>query len=195
MKSLCVDIDNVIAQTDEVMRQVIADYTAGRVRLSYDDVTSFNYYECKDGSGNGISKDEWVHIHALFSEPRYLWLIQPAPGAIEGLHALSKHFILHFATSRMEKARRVTVEWLENHGFPSHNLHFLKHREKHASLRTFNAAVEDDYDQAKAFVTGSSTPCFLMRHPWNQTKPEFSGIQWIDSWATLTAHLLESFQD
>jgi hypothetical protein len=29
---LCVDIDNVIAQTDRVMREIIREYTGGRVK-------------------------------------------------------------------------------------------------------------------------------------------------------------------
>jgi len=190
MKNLCIDIDNVIARTDEVMRRVIAEYTGGRIQLAYEDVREFNYFECKDSTGNSISKEEWKHIHELFSEPRYLWLIQPFPGAVEGLRQLAKRYTLHFATSRMPKARRVTVEWLENHGLPSHDLHFLKHREKHASLRPFSAAVEDDYDQAKAFATDGGTPCFLVRHPWNQTKHATEGIQWVDTWPELTERLL-----
>lgn len=190
MKSLCIDIDNVIAQTDEVMRRVIAEYSAERVQLTYEDIEHFNYFECKDSKGNVVSKEEWKHIHEIFSEPRYLWLIQPFPGAIEGLRQLAQRYELHFATSRIPKARRVTVEWLESHDFPAHDLHFLKHREKHASFRPFTAAIEDDYDQAKAFAD-SGSPCFLIRHPWNQEKPAVDRIQWVDTWTELTERLLE----
>ena len=80
MKNLCIDIDNVIARTDKVMRRVISEHTGGRIQLAYEDVKNFNYYECKDSTGNGINNEEWKHIHELFSEPRYLWLIQPFPG-------------------------------------------------------------------------------------------------------------------
>ncbi len=190
MKNLCIDIDNVVARTDEVMRSVIAEYTSGRVKLTYEEINEFNYFECRDRNGNCITKEEWKHIHDLFSEPRYLWLIQPFPGAVEGLHQLAKRYSLHFATSRMPKARRVTVEWLENHGFPTHDLHFLKHREKHASLRPFSAAIEDDYEQANSFVSNGDTPCFLLRHPWNQGKPIRKGIQWVNDWNDLTERLL-----
>lgn len=190
MQHFCIDIDNVIARTDDVMRQVIAEYTGNRVRLAYEHVQEFNYYDCKDEAGNSISKEEWRHVHELFSEPRYLWLIQPVPGAVEGLRRLAKRGTLHFATSRLPKSRRVTVEWLENHGFPPHDLHFLKHGEKHASLRPVSAAVEDDYDQAKAFATMGETPCFLLRHPWNCNKPAVDGVQWVDAWPELTERLM-----
>ena len=42
-EGLCVDIDNVVAATDEVMRCVIREYTRGRVDLSYEDVVEFDY--------------------------------------------------------------------------------------------------------------------------------------------------------
>lgn len=191
MKHFCIDIDNVVAQTDEVLRAVIADFTNNRVRLAYDDVLNFDYCKCKDETGNSITRDEWRAIHDLFSEPRYLWLIRPTRGAIEGLCEVSRHAVVHFATSRLAKARRVTIEWLENHGFPSHDLHFLKQGEKHASLRQFSAAVEDDYDQAKAFATLSGTPCFLLSHPWNRDRPHVNGVTWTNTWQELTARLIE----
>jgi hypothetical protein len=75
MPAICVDIDNVIAQTDKVMRQVIRDYPGDHVQLDYADITEFDYYKCKDRNGYSISKEQWGEIHALFSEPRYLWLI------------------------------------------------------------------------------------------------------------------------
>jgi len=190
VKNFCIDIDNVIAQTDRVMRRVIADYTGNRVQLVYEDVQEYNYYDCKDKAGNGISDIEWQKVHELFSEPRYLWLIEPTSGAVEGLHRLAEHGTLHLATSRMRKARTVTVEWLDNHGFPPHELHFIKHGEKHACLHSFSAAVEDDYKQAKAFASSAKTPCFLLRHPWNRTKPVVKGLHWVDTWPELTDRLL-----
>ena len=57
-----IDIDNTIAKTDAVMRQVIAAVTGGWVQLEYDDIVTFNYYECRDLKGNGITKDEWTQF-------------------------------------------------------------------------------------------------------------------------------------
>jgi uncharacterized HAD superfamily protein len=188
-RRICFDIDNVIAQTDEVMRKVISDYTGGRVQLAYADVKEFNYYECEDKNGNRITKEEWKQVHGLFSEPRYLWQIQPMPGAIEGLHLLAKSATLHLATSRLRKARRATVEWLEEHGFPDHDLHFVKHSEKHASLGSFVAAVEDHYEEGVHFARRNIT-CFLLRHPWNESKPQIHGIQWVATWPALTERLI-----
>ena len=181
----CVDIDNVLGDTDEVMRRVIAEFTDGRVQLSYQHVKEFNYADCVDDNGCRISKEEWNAIHDLFSEPRFLWQIQPTAGAVKGLHELSRYGAVHIATTRLPKARRTTVEWLENHGFPPHDLHFLKHGQKHSSLRVFTAAVEDDYDQAASFASIADTRSFLIRHPWNAEKPAINRVRWVKDWDEL----------
>ena len=77
MPAVCIDIDNVLARTDEVMREVIYEYTHGRVKFDYRHIVEFEYWKCKDQSGNSITKKQWTKIHELFSEPRYLWKVLP----------------------------------------------------------------------------------------------------------------------
>jgi uncharacterized HAD superfamily protein len=189
LKHFCLDIDNVLACTDEVMRRVIFDYSDGRVCLDYESVKNFNYWECTDKNGNSISREEWKAVHDLFSEPRYLWQISPNLKALKGLEDVSKLARLHVATTRLPKARRITVEWLQYYGFPAHDLHFLAHGEKHSSLRVFDAAVEDDYEQAKSFAF-SGTPCLLVSHPWNLGRPHVTSVTWAKDWGDVTDRLL-----
>jgi uncharacterized HAD superfamily protein len=110
-------------------------------------------------------------------------------GAIEGLRKLAELGIIHLATSRLRKARRATVEWLEKHEFPKHDLHFVKHGEKHAALKRFRVAVEDDYDQAVAFATIGETPCFRSSSLESEQDP-IEGVQWVDDWRELTSRLI-----
>jgi uncharacterized HAD superfamily protein len=187
----CIDIDNTIAQTDKVMRRVIAEVTGGRVQLEYDDIVTFNYYECRDSKGNRITKDEWRTVHDRFSEPEILLSVEPFRGALDSIRALAERGVIHVATSRLAKARKTTIEWLEIHGLLSHDIHFLRHGEKHAALRQFTAAVEDDYDQAAAFAYIGQTPCFLIRHPWNRNRYPLSNVRWVSDWAELTNSLLK----
>src|SRR4051812_9332048 len=112
-KHFCIDIDNVIARTDEVMRQIISDVTGGKVRFAYEDIATFNYHECRDRTGNTITRDEWRKVHDQFSEPEVITNLEPLPGAIEGLRELAKRAVVHLATSRLPKARRPTIDWLE----------------------------------------------------------------------------------
>lgn len=182
---LCIDIDNVVARSDEVMRQVIYEVTKGRVDLAYEDVKCFNYWECKDRRGNSITKDEWKAVHDLFSEPRFLRAIRPVDGIQDHLQQLAERFSLHFATSRLAKARKHTVEWLEQHAFPTHDLHFLKHREKHVSLGRFAVAVEDDLDQAEAFADAEVVVSYVLAHPWNSTTVERGNLHRVKDWVDL----------
>jgi uncharacterized HAD superfamily protein len=186
----CIDIDNTIAQTDQVIRRVIADFTNGRVQLDYEGIVTFNYHECRDPQGNRITKDEWKQVHDLFSEPNYLMTVQPMPGAIDALRRLAERGIIHLATSRLSKARKTTVQWLEHQGLSNYDLHFVRHGEKHAVLKQFAAAVEDDYDQAAAFVYVGETPCFLIRHPWNRSRYPIEGVQWVENWDELCESIL-----
>jgi len=185
----CIDIDNCIAQTDDVMRRVISQFTDGRVHLEYEDIVTFNYYECADKQGNQITKDEWKQIHDRFSDPEMLMSIEPMPGAIDAIRHIAEHGTIHFATSRLRKARRTTVEWLDRYGFSDHNLHFLTHGKKHAALKHFTAAVEDHYEQAVAFATIGETPCFLFRHPWNRDRVAVEGVQWAEDWSEMAQHI------
>ncbi len=34
------------------------------------------------------------------------------------------------------------------------------------------------------------TPCYLLRHPWNQNKSVVEGVEWVDTWSELTKRLL-----
>jgi uncharacterized HAD superfamily protein len=190
MNHFCIDIDNTVAQSDAVMRRVIADFTEGRVELDYEGIVTFNYYECRDLRGNQITREEWNQVHELYSDPKYLMSIAPMSGAVEGLRRLAERGIVHLATSRLPKARKTTLEWLEHHSFPPHDLHFLRPGEKHAVLKGFAAAVEDDYDQAAAFAYVSETPCFLIRHPWNRSRYQIPRVQWVEGWPDLTERLL-----
>jgi uncharacterized HAD superfamily protein len=193
--NFCIDIDNVIGQTDLIMRKVIRNHTQGRVVLAYEDILEFNYHECKDSSGNSISAAEWHLVHELFSEPEHLRSVAAMPGAVKALHEIAELGQIHIATTRLPKARRSTVEWLESLKLPPHSLHFLNHGQKHSALRHFDFAIEDDYVQALAFAGISGTQGLLMRHPWNATKPLASNLSWVHDWSGIVDFIKAQAQD
>jgi uncharacterized HAD superfamily protein len=190
MNHFCIDIDNVVARTDEVMRRLVSEFSHGRVRLAYKDIVKFNYHECCGRTGNQITKDDWNRVHDIFSISTNILSVMPMKGAVECLRLLAEKGRVHLATSRLSKARKATIEWLEHYQFPKHDLHFLHHGEKHSSLRVFTAAVEDDYDQAKSFAQ-AGTPCFIMRHPWNEKQKKTKDLRWVENWSELAEQLLK----
>jgi uncharacterized HAD superfamily protein len=185
----CVDIDNVIGRTDEVIREIIRRHTGGRVNFQYDDIKQFNYHECLDARGNGITREEWADVHQAFSRPENLLSVLPVEGAITGTASLFQAGRVHLVTSRLGAAQAPTLRWLVSHGFSYHQLHFVQHRLKHRDFAHVRVAIEDDYDQAAEFVR-HGTPCVLMRHPWNAARPAMQGITWVDSWRDAVALML-----
>ena len=179
---MCVDIDNVVAETDEVMRRVVSDVTNGRVSLAYEDVKRFNYWECSDRSGEALSKAEWGLVHKRFSEPERIMEIEPIEGARDALFVLCDKFKLHFATSRLPSARAATLDWLRKNEFPEHDIHFLKHGEKHASLGVFDVSVEDDLEQALAFNAAGFGMNFVLAHPWDESCVNSARLQRVSHW-------------
>jgi uncharacterized HAD superfamily protein len=190
-RHLCIDIDNVLAETDIVMRRVIRAFTKGDVDLEYTDVREFDYDKCRDCDGHSITREQWHNVHDRFSKPSTLLSIQPVPGVQRHLARLSSKFELHLATSRLRSARAATIKWLDVHGFPEHDLHFLKHGQKHAVLGRFAAAIEDHYEQAAA-LAACGTPAFLLEHPWNKGKPKAENVAWVKSWPQLIRILLKA---
>ena len=184
MKKLCIDIDNVLAQSDSVMRQLIKEHSAAGVQLDYCDIVDFAYWKCRDKNGNSITKDEWVKIHEEFSKEGNIMSIEPIPGACEYLKRLSDEgYELHLATSRLDTARIPTIKWLKLHSFPNHWLHFVKSMEKHVVLQGFDAIIEDEREQAAKFAE-LGTQAFLLAHPWNEI-PHGSQIIRVENWREL----------
>ena len=190
--TLCVDIDNVVAATDSAIRQFIRERTEGKVDLEYGEIREFDYCACPARTGACLTKAEWHDVHNAFSEPANILKLRPFPGVQDQLRKLMERFRLHFATARLPKARQATIEWLEREGFPDHSLHFLRRGEKHLFLTNFSAMVEDDYDQARSFAE-AGTPSFLLRHPWNESKPVVANLRWAGDWTELAEKLLATF--
>ena len=106
--SICIDIDNVIAKTDEVMRSVIRAHSRRGVDLQYEDVVCFDYWLCRDSQGRRIDRNEWDLIHREFTF-NYLSRISPVDGVQEYLQRLAKWFDVHLTTSRLPGVLSITI--------------------------------------------------------------------------------------
>lgn len=185
--SVCIDIDNVIANTDEVLRSVIRKHSQQGVNLQYQDVVCFDYAFCRDDQGLKIDKEEWCLIHDEFTS-NHLACIKPVEGIQDHLRKLAEIFEIHLATTRLEHGREETRRWLLSHSIPHYRLHFATHGEKHLLKEKFVAAIEDDREQALAFYV-SGVQAFLVAHPWNAIGPH-SPIKRMNNWEELAGALL-----
>jgi 5'(3')-deoxyribonucleotidase len=190
---VCVDIDNVIAMTDNVMRKVIQEITHGRVNLTYEQVIDFKYQRCIDSSGQKISDQEWMLIHDRFSDADHLSSVQIREGAIESLQRIAERYSIHIVTSRLPKARVATVQWLEKYFIGmAYGLHFVSHGEKHIVIGDLCASVEDDFKQAADFAT-REVKSFLIDHPWNRSGAMAKNLIRCRGWTDVAHHLLETY--
>ena len=184
---ICVDIDNVIAKTDEVMRKVIRAHSRLQVGLAYEDVVCFEYWKCRDKDGRRFDNREWKKIHEEFT-CNHLSKILPFDNVTPNLRTISGKFDVHLATSRLDDGRKATVGWLTQHNIPYKRLHFVKEGTKHLIDEQFVAAVEDDREQGYAFHS-KGVCVFLLAHPWNTVGPH-SPLKRVANWEQLTHELL-----
>ena len=91
MPSICIDLDNVIAKTDEVMREIIHQISAEDVDLKYEDVVCFEYWKCRDRRGRRISRAEWNNVHQEFTR-NHLMRIQPFKNINKHLELIVQRF-------------------------------------------------------------------------------------------------------
>lgn len=190
-QKLYIDIDNVVAQTDEVMRKVIHAHTDGAVDLQYSDIKHFDYHRCKDSNNNSIDKLTWDLVHEEFSEEPVIRSIRPVSGVQRHLARLSEYFDIHLVTSRLTKARAATVAWLDDNNFDfDHGLHFVRHGEKHTIFGDVAAAIEDDIDQAIDFANRGVTS-IVLAHPWNARPAKHANLSRVGDWQELTPRLLD----
>ena len=186
-RAICVDIDNTIADTDPVLRQLIRRVSRDRVRLAYEDVVCYEYWRCRDAQGHRLTSREWHRVVDEFHKER-LEEIPPFPGVAGHLAKLREVFKVHLATSRDPASAASTRAWLERYRIPHDRLHFARHGEKHRLPQDFDFAVEDDREQAYAFVA-SGVPALVLGRPWNHVGPS-SPVERLPDWPTIVARLL-----
>jgi len=164
------------------MRDVIRLHSG--VDLRYEEVTEFDYWQCKDSAGRCLPKGEWSAVHLEFTV-NHLHRIEPVENIQSHLVQLRSYFDVHLATSRLPQGHDLTRAWLERHGIPFDidKLHFVGHREKHKIPHSFAIAVEDDREQALLFLEQGVQP-FLLAHPWNVVASEL-GIRRVSNWLEL----------
>lgn len=149
-EALCIDIDNVVAATDAVMREVIREHSRQKVDLKYEDVVCFEYWLCRDAKGRRLDRGEWDIVHRVFTR-EHLPRIRPVTGARTGLERLASKYEIHLVTSRLAEGKAETAKWLIDHEIPHNELHFSRHGEKHLISKKFAAAIDDDREQGYAF--------------------------------------------
>jgi 5'(3')-deoxyribonucleotidase len=192
---LCVDIDNVLGQTDKVMREIIRVATVSKenptgISYDYQDVIHFDYSLNKNAAGLSVSKEIWDAVHQIFQDPKsgYVDLIEPMDGAFDALQILAKQWDIWIVTGRHGGGLSKAKSWIER-WFPgfSGNVHSSAGICKH-QVADFAAAVDDHFETAVEFANvGVRT--FVYSHPWNREAESCPRLTIVHNWAQLVQHL------
>lgn len=185
-RAICIDIDNTIADTDPVLRHLIREVSHDRVRLAHEDVVCYEYWRCRDARGHRLTSREWRTVVEEFHRDR-LDEILPFRGIAGHLAQLRELYEIHLATTRDPTGAASTEAWLRRHGIPHDRLHFARHGEKHRIRKGFEYAIEDDREQAYAFVA-SGVPAIVLGRPWNHVGPS-SPVARLPDWSAIVERL------
>lgn len=184
MRPLYLDIDDCVADSGGVLRDIIRVVTKDRVQLKYEHILDYDYTNNKDAEGNSIDRRAWDEAHDIFSTPEVLSKIEPFPDAVPAIKELQQVFDVHFITTRLHKSRIPTIQWLDRLGTGPYSVHFVEKRRKHLSASdSVVAAVEDDIVQSELYWR-KGIRCFMPARPWNA-----GGLNRFDGWADLTIAL------
>lgn len=188
-----IDIDNVLADTDDLIRSLIFDTTNGRVEFQYEDIRQFAYTECADRNGNSPTRDEWLAAHSAFARPENIRKLLPKQGAVDAVSSISSVVGVAYVTARNPSARKATADWLSLHGFPGGQLLFVSPGQKPSVARDALGAVDDNLGEVEAYAASGLELPVIFDHPWNRDEGERldSRIRRVRYWEELHQLILE----
>ena len=175
---LGVDIDNVLAQSDACLREMIRRQF--RIRLNEKDMTKYDY------SAYGITEAQLAEVFQAFNT-ELCRTLKVIPGAKAALTLLAPRFEIILVTSRNPASKEGTEYWLRRKGLPYNQLHF--NDEKHALGIPYQAFVEDRHEHAHR-IAEAGARVFLMTRPWNAQPLAHPNVQRVKTWREILRHLL-----
>jgi len=153
-----VDIDNVIADTEKELRNVLLD-TWG-IALDREDISDYALQNMP-----GIQGDVLDGLIKMFAEGDIFLRLEAIDGAGETLRRLANSHELHLVTSRPEKVRPQTVEWLKTNDIPYHDLIFSEKTKLNGV--PYELFIEDQTNFALELAE-SGAFVLLFDAPWNR---------------------------
>jgi len=153
---LGVDLDNVLALTDPLIRRLINEMF--RVQLEQRDIVYFEYSRC------GITQEQEERLFQRFHD-KECENVQPIQEALDTLVYFASRFEIHVITGRPPETKTLTQNWLSRYEVPCDNLDFLK--SKNGSAVSFALFIDDNRQTAYA-MAHKGVHAILLNYPWNQ---------------------------
>lgn len=151
-----VDIDNVLSDTDFIIRQLIKQQY--EIESTREQITDWMYSKSLQ-----ITLEQEYLIFDLFHN--YYSLDAPTiPFAEESLKKLSSENLIWLITARPENTTVATKQWLHQHNIPYHKL--IHSHNKISYSHNLKLFIEDRGETALEFAN-NNVPVILFSKPWN----------------------------
>lgn len=177
MKSISVDIDDVVADLTEVWLD----------RYNKDWADNLTAEKITDWDINGFAKKEcgekifgYIYLQNIYDD------VKPIKGALDGVKELQKmgYRIFYATSSEIEVAGR-KYQWLKDNGFNPSLKDYMEVRDK--SLIRADFLIDDRYDNVKIFFgTG-----ILYTSPWNKS---FTWNNRVKNWSEIIAYFEQEME-
>jgi uncharacterized protein len=153
-----VDIDNVVADTEKELRRVLRKRWG--IGLEREDITDYALKNLP-----GIDGETYAELVELFREGGIFLDLDVFDGAKETLERLVSKYEVHLVTSRPERVRDKTLEWLKMHEIPYNKLIFSEHTKLNGVQ--YELFIEDQENFAVELAE-SGAFVLLFDAPWNR---------------------------
>lgn len=176
---IAVDIDNVIADTDQTVRQIIEREYG--IHAEREDITSWRY---ADSLPLTPHQEEQV-LSILHSD--LLGSIPEIAGAAHGLRILGSIAPVWLLTARPDSTRDDTQTWLSSIDAPYEAIIFTSSKLDIPARALFYI---DDNAETASQLLAASQHVFLMDKPWNRRVPLTPRLFRVQSWTDVTRNAL-----
>jgi uncharacterized protein len=165
-----VDIDNVLSDTDLVIRELIEQEYG--IKASREHITSWDYFNSIQ-----ITIEQEDFIFDLFYD-KYCLQTPAIELASESLTILSTDYLIWLVTSRPTKTDLLTKQWLIQHNINYDKLIYSNSKVDY--LDTIKLLIDDNGETAIEYAT-KGVPVILFNYPWN-TEYRNPLIFRVDNW-------------
>ena len=189
-KIIGTDFDGIITDTDPAFREYIKRVTGKQ--FYREQITKYFYEECLP-----ITKDDVDKAYQLMLEENVWSRMELVKGAKETLLALAEDFDIVIITARPADARSQSEEFLQKHGIPFKEIHFIREGNNKINLiKEFpfkiEAFIEDRLDFAREIAL-SGIKTYMLDYPWNRCSGETDNLYRVNSWKEIKESLSGTF--
>jgi len=166
-----IDIDNVLCDTDDILRELIKQEYG--IEVAQSEIVHWNYSDSVN-----ISPKQEKRLLDLFHK-RYCAYVEAIPGAREALEILSKSYSIWLLTGRSKVSDSLTREWLRKNNILFNVLIYSDAKYKYSDQ--LSILMEDNWATAKLFAD-RGVPAILFEKPWNLGFPAHLNVIRVLDW-------------